>query len=231
MAKVVRPTYPKEFSVGLLLLIFALSMFLAGQLFDTPNHSNDDKNVYIGMFLVAAAVVIMVLVLWEEFLFPIKFKPESDGVVFRNHRTKLMTQTVIYLIIPAVFVFIYLEYDVNMVRFLIWAAVCTIAPVVGKLVSGLKNYNDFLKLTDDVIEYKNNEKTGVYPVREVQEIILVKDDRKVLHKIQLVTMNSGQVTIDLDEMELEAYYQTIDEFVKIHYKKLPVKTTIATVAA
>ena len=32
--------------------------------------------------------------------------------------------------------------------------------------------------------------------------------------------NNEEVTIDLDEMELEAYFHTIDEFIKGHYKGL-----------
>lgn len=221
MAKIIRPTYPRELSIGLLLLIFAVSFFLSGQIFDTSRHdSNEGKNLYVAMFLFSSAVIIMMLVLWEEFLFPIKVKPDEDGMVFRNHRNKLKKQALIYLAIPAIFVFIYVQYDVDLVYFIIWAVVCIGLPVAGKLTSGIKNYNDFLKLTDDTIEYKNNEEEGVYALKDIQHITLVKDERKVLHKIQLLTVNNKQVTIDLDEMELEAYYAFIDTFITGHYKSL-----------
>ncbi len=221
MAKIIRPTYPKELSIGLLLLVFAVAFFLSGQIFDTSRHdSNEGKNLYVGMFLFSSAVIIMMLVLWEEFLFPIKVKPDEDGMVFRNHRNKLKKQALIYLAIPAIFVFIYVQYDVNLVYFLIWGVVCIGLPVAGKLTSGIKNYNDFLKLTNDTIEYKNNEEEGVFALKDIQHITLVKDERTVLHKIQLLTVSNKQVTIDLDEMELEAYYAFIDKFITGHYKSL-----------
>jgi hypothetical protein len=55
-------------------------------------------------------------------------------------------------------------------------------------------------------------------VPEIKEIVLIRDEANVLHKVQVLMQNSGHVTIDLDEMELEAYYQTIDEFINLHYK-------------
>jgi len=228
MGKIIRPRYSIEISIGVLLLIFALSCFLAFQIFDIKGPElNVGKNIYPGIVLVSIAVLIMVLVLWEEFLFPVKVKPEGDGMVFRNHGTKLKTQILIYLLIPVIFVFVYIEYEVNLVRFLIWAAICIGAPVAGKLISGIKNYNDFLKLNNDSIEYKNNEKEGIFLLKDIQHIILVKDERKVLHKIQLVLTNNNEVLIDLDEMELEAFISSIDKFINAHYNNLVKGTTIS----
>jgi hypothetical protein len=222
MAKTIRPAYPAEFSIGLLLLIFGLSMFLSHQIFEISNRElNQGKNIYIGMFLVSTAVVIMFLVLWEEFLFPVKVKPAEDGgLVFRNHRKKLKKQILIYCIIPVLFIVVYLEYEVRLFSFFIWAAICIVFPVVGKLVSGIKNYNDFLKIMDHGIEYRNNEKSGTYKVTDIQQIILFKDERKVLHKIQLLLTNGNQVPIDIDEMELDAFCVTIDGYMTTHYGTL-----------
>jgi len=221
MAKVIRHTYPLEFSIGLLMLIFALSSFLSSQIFKVSWHEIMDGNdVVFGMASVGLAVVIMALILWEEFLFPVHLKPTADEVVFRNHLTKLKTQLLIYLIIPTIFVFLFFKYEVNHIRFFIWAGVCIVTPVVGRLLSGIKNYNDFLKLTNDAIEYKNNEEEGVLQVKEIKQIELIKDENNVLHKVQVLMSNGSHVTIDLDEMELEAYYQTIDQFIKGHYKDL-----------
>jgi hypothetical protein len=221
MGKIIRKTYPLEFSIGLLLLVFALSFFLSGQIFEISHRELDGgRNTYLGMFLVSCAVVIMLLVLWEEFLFPVRVKPVNDGVVFRNHRNKLKKQVLIYCVIPAIFGFIYVKYDVNLVRFTVWAAVCIIAPVTGKLISGIKNYNDFLSLTKDTIEYKNNEKVGAFRLTDLQHITLIKDERSVLHKIQLLTSDNNHVTIDLDEMELEAFFDSIDKFISVRYKNL-----------
>src|SRR4051812_4823235 len=96
MKKIIRPRYSVELSIGLLLLIFVISFFLSQQIFDT-RHLAEDEHVYLGTFLVSCAVIIMVLVLWEDFLFPIHIKPEADGgMIFRNHRNKLKTQLLIY---------------------------------------------------------------------------------------------------------------------------------------
>lgn len=222
MAKTIRPTYPVEFSVGLLLLIFVLSFFLSSQLFDVGWRElieGTNKSAYVGMFLISSAVIIMVLILWEEFLFPIKIKPGKDGVVFRNHRTKLKTQLLTYCIIPAIFAFVYFNFEIHVVRFIIWAALCTILPLGIKLMSGIKNYNDFLKLTDKTIEYKNNEKSGVFAVDDIQRITLIRDESGLLHKVQVSTAKSNEI-IDLDEMELEAFLNSIDQFMLAHYKSL-----------
>ena len=222
MAKIIRSTYPAQFSIGLLLLIFVIAFFLSSQVFEVRWKSliEGTTNVYFGMFLVSSAVIIMVLILWEEFLFPIKFKPAAASVVFSNHRNKLIIQTIIYCAIPIIFIFIYFEYKVSHVRFFIWAGICVIAPVVGKLISGIKNYNDFLKLTNEAIEYKNNAEAGVFLVKDIRFIELIKDERNILHKIKLVLTNDSQVTIDLDEMELEDFYDLIDKSIAVHYPNL-----------
>jgi len=228
MAKVIRSTYPKEFSIGLLILIFALSFFLSTQVFEVTwsQLMEGGTNVYFGMFLISTAVIIMVLILWEEFLFPIQIRPADNGFIFRNHRTKLKTQLLIYFLIPIIFVFVYLNYDVRTVRFTIWAIVCCLVPVVLKLLSGINNYNDFLKLTLVSIEYKNNKEAGVFDLQDVKHINLIRDQRKVLHKFEVVT-SSGAVTIDLDEMELEAFLDSIDQYVSGNYKSLIKETRVS----
>lgn len=221
MGKIIRPTYPVEFSIGLLILIFALSFFLSSQIFVVSWHElMEGTNAYFGMFLVSVAVIIMVLILWEEFLFPIRIKESGAGVVFRNHRTKLKTQLLIYCIIPIIFVFIYLTYRIHTVRFYIWAAICTIMPLAIKLYSGLNNYNDFLSFTDDAIAYKNNTKTGTFTISALKQIVPIRDENGVLHKFQVVPTTGNEVVIDLDEMELEAFLDSIDAYIAAHYKNL-----------
>jgi hypothetical protein len=221
MAKVIRPTYPLEFSIGILLLIFALSSFLSAQIFKAPWHEiMDGSYVLFGMMLVGLAFVIIALILWEELLFPVKVIPTAEEVVFRNHQTKLKTQLIIYCVIPAVFTFVYIEYEINLIRFIIWAVICIALPVAAKLISGIKNYNDFLKLTYKTIEYKNNEEAAVIELKDVKQITFIKDETNVLHKIQLFLINNNSITIDLDEMELEAFYDSIDKSMNVHYKNL-----------
>jgi hypothetical protein len=220
MAKIIRPTYPLEFSIGLLLLIFVLSSFLSFEIFSVKWHDLvNGESPMLGMSLAGIAVVVMSLILWEEFLFPVRIKPSGEEIIFRNHFTKLKTEVLIYCAIPVIVCFVYLRYEVSLFAFFIWAAICIIAPL-GKLISGIKNYNDFLKISSDAIEYKNNEKQGVLPLPEIREIVLIRDEADVLHKIQVAMMNNTQEIIDLDEMELENYLQTIDEFIKAHYAVL-----------
>ncbi|WP_045464021.1 hypothetical protein [Sporocytophaga myxococcoides] len=226
MRKLIRPTYPKEFSIGLLLLIFIFSTFLSHQIFDVPFLELSNSNVYPGMILVGIAVIIMVLIIWEEFLFPIKIKEVNSKIVFRNRRNKLKTQLFIYLFIPAIFGFIYYKYEINQIRFFLWAAVCIIAPVVEKIASGINNYNDFLKLTNDSIEFRNNKKAGSVKLKEVLHLSLVKDEQGVIKKIQLLMLNNEEVIIDLDEMELEVYYDSISNYITKHYEHMLNKTDV-----
>ena len=221
MAKIIRPTYPKEFSIGILLLIFVLSSFLSFEIFAVRwQEILEGSSPTFGMLLSGLAVVLMALILWEEFLFPVRFKPTENEIVFRNHATKLQTQILIYCVIPVIVGFIYWNYEVATIPFLIWAAICLISPVAGKLASGVPNYNDFLKLTSDTIEFKNNEKEGVLHVNDIQEIILIKDEANVLHKVQVQMLNNSLVMIDLDEMELDEYCHTIEKFVTGHYTQV-----------
>jgi len=221
MGKVIRSTYPAEFSIGILILIFGIAGLLSHQIFDSAAYGPDENEaVYFGMFLVSMAVVIMVLIMWEEILFPISLKEIDGGMMFRNHRTKLKVQLLIYLTIPAIFTFIYMEYEVNHIRFWIWAGVCMIPPVLEKIFSGINNYNDFLQLTNEFVGYKNNEKEGIYQISTVQSIEILNDERNIIEKIKLVFKNNDTLIIDLDEMELEDFYFAIENYIKTHYQHL-----------
>jgi hypothetical protein len=221
MAKLIRPTYPIEFSVGILLLIFVITSMLSHQIFKVPFSDLDENlHVYFGMFLVGCAVVIMLLIIWEEILFPIRVKEFNGAIIFRNHGTKLRTQLLIFFSIPAIFCYIYFNYEVNHFRFFVWAAICILAPIVEKIASGLNNYNDFLKLTDEKIQYQDNEKTGDYDTKNIKNIIIIKDEKNIIKKLQLSLTNNNDVIIDLDEMELDAFYIHIESYITRHYKHL-----------
>ncbi len=126
MNKIIRKTYRKDVSFGVLVIIFSVVYFLADQLFETHNsHIGVAGNFVWGKLLVCAAVLVMVLILWEEILFHVHIKPVDDGLLFRNHGTKLKFQVLLYLFIPAVILFLYLNYDVSAFRFYSWAGVCT----------------------------------------------------------------------------------------------------------
>ncbi|MBR08635.1 MAG: heavy metal transporter [Rickettsiales bacterium] len=221
MTKTIRKTYPRDFSIGVLIIIFTCVFFLAGQLFEKhqPNLS-DYLNMYVAYFLVSLAVLVMILILWEEILFPVTIKPEGDGLIFRNHRTKLKIQALFFLSIPAIIVFLFLNYEVNTFRFFGWAAVNMGLPILGKLISGINNYNDFLTLTSSYIEYKNNELEGKFEVSDIQSMHINKDDKGLHQKLVLEFKSSESVTIDMDEMELEDFYESVDEYITENYKSL-----------
>jgi len=217
----IRRTYLPEVSIGILLLMFVIAYFLSHQIFEVRLHDLDEDNgVYFGMFLVTVALLNMVMIMWEDLLFPIRIKEIEGGAIFRNHRTKLKVQALIYCTIPAIFTFIYFEYEVNHIRFFIWVIVCMLPPIVDKLISGINNYNDFLTLTDKTIEYRNNNKEGHFMVEDIQHMTIIKDERKVIEKIQLLFKGNHTVTIDLDEMELDAFYHAIFKYIISHYEHL-----------
>jgi hypothetical protein len=70
-----------------------------------------------------------------------------------------------------------------------------------------------------------NIKEGVLLVRNIREMVLQKDEAKVLHKVKVLTSDNREVIIDLDEMELEAYLETIELFIEGHYGSLILKTS------
>ncbi|MDW3210567.1 MAG: heavy metal transporter [Reichenbachiella sp.] len=219
MGKIIRQKLPTEYSIGILLLIFVLSFFLSGRLFETHAEGHV-PNLYIGMFLVSVVVIVMVFILWEELFFPIKINPTNEEVIFRNHRNKLKIQVLIYLTIPVILGFLYVNYKVNLFSFIPYALVCLIAPVVGKLGTGINNYNDFLRLSESEIEYKNNELEGVLQVTDITGLALIKDEDGIISKLDVTTQDHAQLTIDLDEMELEEFYDVIEEYLGLHYTDL-----------
>ena len=221
MGKIIRDKLPTEYSIGILLLIFGLTFFLSGRLFETTTMQTEQSpNPYLGMLLASVAVIIMVLILWEELLFPIQINPTQEEVIFRNHRNKLKIQGLVYLIVPSIVAFLYANYKLNLYSFIPWAAVCIIAPVGAKLVSGINNYNDFLKLTSSKIEYKNNEKEGSFELEDIDSIQLIKDDAGFIEKLRMELKNDDYVIIDLNEMELDAYYDAIEEYVNSNFQDL-----------
>ena len=159
--RLIRATYPPELNVLLIILVFILTAFFSHHIFDVPFHEAEHrKAAYWGMFLIGIAAILVMLIVWEEILFPIKITELPNGIILSNHRLKLKIQLLLYLGIPAIFGFIYLRYDLNNIHFFLWFGVCMAIPVLTKLFSGIKNYNDFLMLTNTEIEYKNNDKEG-----------------------------------------------------------------------
>ena len=221
MTKIIRKTYPRDFSTGVIVIIFALVFFLAGQLFDS--HQSQEEGFicqYLDDFLVSVAVIIMVLILWEEILFPVTIRPEDGGLLFRNHKRKLIIQGLIYLWIPTIVVFLFLTYNVNEFRFFIWAGVVIILPIIGKLTSGINNYNDYLKLTPDLIEYKDNDLEGSFRLQELHQLCIHKDEHGDLHQLELKLHSSGSIFIQIHQMELEDFYEAIEEYIQKQYASL-----------
>jgi len=221
MKKTIRSTYPVEISFGILTLIFVLVFLLSSQLFTIPwDNLAGGLDIYLGMFLVTNAAMVMVLIIWEDFLFPVKVKHVEGGLVFRNHRNKLITQGLFFLLIPAFYLIVYFNYDVHVIRFYIWAAINLILPLVIKLASGLNNYNDFLTLTDQMIAYKDNELSGEFSLDTIQALKKINNVDGHFEKLGVIFKSGKEVIIDLDDMELDDYYEAIEEHIDNHYSQL-----------
>jgi hypothetical protein len=221
MAKVIRKNYPRDVSFGILAIVFVVTFFLSGQLFEKQSFESQlliEK--YLAEFLVSSAVTLMVLIIWEELLFPVKVIHEKDGELFRNHKSKLILQLIMYLAIPVIVVFLYLTYNVNGFRFFIWALVILVLPVADKLMTGINNIHDYLKLGESIIEYKDNELGGTFNVNDISQIAIIKDKDQVLSKLELTLKDKKTVLIDLDKMELQDYYEPIEEYIRSNYKEL-----------
>ena len=194
---------------------------MAQQIFVVSIHDlKDNYSDFFGMILISCAVIIMILIIWEEILFPIRVTEVKGGILFSNRKKKLKLQVIMYCCIPLIFIYVYFTNEVKLIRFILWAVVCMTAPVLEKLISGITNFNDFLLLTNDFIEYKNNEKEGRFSVSDIQHIAILTEEKVISKKMMLVFNDNTFITIDMDEMELDVYYKTIDEFVKSHYKQL-----------
>lgn len=221
MKETIRKSLPRNLSIGVLILIFAMVYFLAAQLFK-KGHTDliGVSNIHLAYFLVSMAVLVMILILWEELLFPVRIKREADGFIFRNHRNKLKFQAAMYMIIPAIVVFLYLNYEVSMFRFFGWAAVVLILPAIGKLKSGINNYNDFLTLTPSKIEFKDNDHEGSYKVEDIQKLQLTKDDTDGLDELILGLKSGEEVRVQVHQMELDDFFESIEEYVSGTYQTL-----------
>ena len=221
MKKTIRKTLPQNVSIGILIIIFIIVCFLAGQLFiNKQDNASGFFNIYFADILVGIAAIIMVLILWEEILFPVNIKSEDSGYVFRNHRSKLIFQVFLYLTIPAIVAFLFFNFEVNMVRFFVWASAILILPVVGKLMSGITNYNDFLKLTPQRIEFKDNDHEGVYDVFSIQKIEFVKDGSGRIHEFVLKMKDGKSEVIQMHQMELDDFFDSIEEYAQEVYQPL-----------
>ncbi|HWZ23553.1 MAG TPA: hypothetical protein VNW06_12910 [Cytophagaceae bacterium] len=227
MRTLVRPTYPPGVNFVILAFMFFIASFSSYEMFDVRVHNPHHlKNAFFGIVLVGVSVVLMTMIIWEEILFHIKVKEITGGLIFRNQRKKTKMQVLLFLPIPAIFTFVYQEYDLKVSHFMIWAAVCIVLPAIEIVVSGINSHRNYLKLTGRMIKYKNNKKEGCFNTKDIQNITVVKE-KKFITKIQLLFANNDQVVIDLEEMHLHEFYDSIYKFIKIHYKHL-LKETAAT---
>jgi len=221
MTKIIRKTYRRDISFGVMVIIFAGVYFLSDQLFESNfSRLGGFEDLIFGKLLVCAAVLIMVLIVWEEILFHVHIKPVEGGLLFRNHGTKLKFQILLYLVIPLIIAFLFINYEISAFRFYSWAGVCAVVPVFTKLRSGIRNYNDFLLLKEDAIQYRNNQLQDTFELDEVRQIKLVKDEWNVLHKLSIELKSGSSTKIDLDEMELEDFYESINQYLTEHYEHL-----------
>jgi hypothetical protein len=231
MKTLVRPTYPTNVNVIILTFMFFVASFFSYEMFDVHFHDpHHFRNARPGMGLMGVSVVLMILIMWEEILFHVKVKEIKGGLIFRHQRQKMKTQILLFLPIPAIFIFVYQEYDLKVSHLMIWAAVCILLPAIEIVVSGINSHRNFLKLTSRMIKFKNNNKEGTFETKNIKNITIIKEKR-FIQKIQLLFTNNELVTIDIDEMHLHAFYDSIYAFIKIHYKHLLKETPATTVVS
>lgn len=222
--KKIRAKYPVEISTGILLLVFIIATLLSRMIFKISHHNDNEVFIYIGMGLIGLASTVMTVIMWEELFFQVNVNIEQEGVIFRNHKNKLKIQLILYTIIPIIFTYIFFNYEIIQIRFWGWVAVCLILPLIDKIMSGVQNYHDFLALSTKKIKFKNNEKHGTYYLETISKIQIHEDPVDHNHKIELTLKDNTSVIIDLDEMELEDYYDSIFKVISVKYKNLLVTT-------
>ncbi len=130
---------------------------------------------------------------------------------------------------PLIFYFIYLEYDLKVSHFLIWAFFCIVLPAGEVIMSGINNQRYFLKLTTRMIKFKNGEQEGTYATKDIRNIrITTEKTRRFvnLKKVELLFANQEAVEIDLDEMNLHVFYESILAFIKKYYSHMLIEDTI-----
>ena len=221
MKETIRKTLPRNISMGMLIIIFVIVYLLAGQLFEDHQDVKEGiLNIYTAYFLVSFAVMVMILILWEEILFPVHIKAVDGGFLFRNHLRKLKFQILLYLTIPIIVVFLFLNYKVSQFRFFGWATVVIVFPIVGRIMSGLKNYNDFLQITPQLIAFKDNDHEGKYDISQIQRLALVKDNLGAIKELKLNLISGEQEIIKVHQMELDDFFGHIEKYINNTYQSL-----------
>ncbi|HVD97712.1 MAG TPA: hypothetical protein VNB90_05865 [Cytophagaceae bacterium] len=232
MRTLVRPTYPTEINIIILVSLFMLSSFFSYEMFNVRFHNPGHlENAALGMCLIGVAVVLAILIMWEEILFHIKVKEIKGGLIFRNQRKKLKTQLLLFAGIPVIFWFIYQEYDLIVHHFIIWAVICIGLPALEIIVSGISSRRNYLKLTSRMIKYKNNSKEESFETKDIRNIMIIRGEKRFIKKIQLLFTNNDHVTIDLEEMHLHPFYDSIQRFINTHYKHLVTEPTATNIAS
>jgi hypothetical protein len=232
MKTLIRSSHKVEITLFILLNLFSFSVLFSYEMFDVRFHNPEHlENSWPGMVLIGVAAILAVMILWEELLFQVKVKEINGGLIFRSHRKKFRIQLLLFCGIPAIFTFIYFEYDVKLSHLMIWAFFCIVLPAIEVVMSGINNHRYFLKLTNRMIKFKNHEKEGTYATADLRNITIIKESTKrsfSLKKIELSFSNNNTVLIDLDEMNLHIFYESIYTFIKTHYKHLLIEQNPVT---
>ncbi|MDB5271821.1 MAG: putative heavy metal rane efflux protein [Chitinophagaceae bacterium] len=217
----VRSSYPVEFTAIVLISIFLLSAVFTHYMFDfSSDDAAERESIYFGMGWAGLAVILVTFIVWDELLFHVKLKKAPEDVIlFRNSPNKLIIQIILYLGIPAICIFIYFNYKINTIYFVLWAAACLVIPLIKKISSGINNYNDFLLFSPAKIEYKNNKKTGTFPISDITFLKIIKNEAIWSEKLEIGTKETS-VIIDLNEMELEEFFEYIELYIHDHYAHL-----------
>jgi multisubunit Na+/H+ antiporter MnhB subunit len=220
MKKPLQPAKSIELDVFIISLVFLIVFFFSSQIFEVSFNDPGQRNIACtGMLIIATAAILLTLIVWENLLFSLQIKSVEDGVKVGNHNKKNVFQAFFYLAILVLFLFVFLYYPINRFYYTLWFSFFAAVPILHKLIYSARNRNSFLKLTTSEIQFQNQQKKGRFYLKNIQYIRIVKGAKNSIAKLRLGVDNS-EVTIDLDEMKVDAFYDKIAEYIKKNYTTL-----------
>ena len=220
MKKLLYPVQRLELDILAICLIFLIALFFSNPVFDLsykePNHR---LTAYTGMFLVGMAAVLLTLIVWENLLFYLRLRFVEDGVKVCNPTRKNVIQGLLYAGMLLLFLVIYVYYPVNEFYFRLWFSLFATIPIVHKITYKFRSSNPLLKLTRSEIQFRNRRKMGRFYVKNIQYIRIIKGAKDSISKLRL-GVDDDEVTIDLDEMNVDPFNDNITDYIKKNYTTL-----------
>ncbi len=220
MKKLQHPVQRTELDIVVISVIFLVAFFLSNPIFNLSYRDPVERNIaYTGMLLIGIAAMLVTLIVWENLLFSVQLKKVEGGVRVSNHTRKNVIQALLYAAVLVIFLVVFLFYPVHQNHFQVCLGLFTIIPVGHKVISGIRNSNPFLKLTRSEIQFRNHRKRGRFELKKIQYIRIIKGAGNTISKLRL-GIDDSEVTIDLDEMHVNAFDDNISDYIRTNYTTL-----------